>query len=266
MRYRELYGFTHPDAAHVYRADAGRGLEIYFFGVPPEWRLPLRAYHAGMFFQNGVPAGYIEVLSVFDRAEVGFNLYYTFREGESAWIYARLLQLLHQNLGVNTFVVDPYQVGHENDEAIDSGAFWFYRKLGFRPADPQVARLLEREERRIAESPGFRSSRRTLKKLAAGHLIFDGPGAEKGAWDGFQVRNIGFAAQRKSGRPGTPGAPGAVLDLIPDLKSWTPHEKSALRAIVDAKQGPEESRYLRLMQRHGRFREAIRELAGIHRR
>ena len=158
-----------------------------------------------MFFKNGVPAGYIEVLSLFDRAEVGFNLYYTFREGESAWIYARLLQLLHQMLGVNTIVVDPYQIGHENDEAIDSGAFWFYRKLGFRPANPEVARLLEREERRIAESPGFRSSRNTLKKLAAGHLIFDGPGAEKGAWDGFQVRNIGFAAQRKSSRPADSG-------------------------------------------------------------
>src|SRR6185503_3351604 len=53
VRYRELYGFSHPDRAHVYRAEAGRGLRIYWFGAPPEWRLPLRAYHAGMFFQNG---------------------------------------------------------------------------------------------------------------------------------------------------------------------------------------------------------------------
>jgi hypothetical protein len=96
MRYRELYGFTHPDAQRVFRASAGRGVEIVFFGVPPEWRLPLRAYHAGMFFKNGVPAGYVEVLSLFERAEVGFNLYYTFREGESAWLYARLLRLFRQ--------------------------------------------------------------------------------------------------------------------------------------------------------------------------
>ena len=136
MRYRELYGFTHPDAARVFRADAGRGVQIVFFGVAPEWRLPLRAYHCGMFFKNGVPAGYVEVLSLFDRAEVGFNLYYTFREGESAWIYARLLRLFRQTLGVRYFSVDPYQVGLENDEALDSGAFWFYRKLGFRPLKP----------------------------------------------------------------------------------------------------------------------------------
>src|ERR1019366_7723404 len=32
MRYRELYGFTHPDAQRVFRADAGRGVEIVFFG------------------------------------------------------------------------------------------------------------------------------------------------------------------------------------------------------------------------------------------
>ena len=90
MRYRELYGFSHPDESAVFHADAGRGVEIFFFGVPPAWRLPLRAYHAGMFFKNGVPAGYVELLSLFERAEVGFNLYYTFREGESAWLFARL--------------------------------------------------------------------------------------------------------------------------------------------------------------------------------
>ena len=76
-RYRELYGFSHADENGVFQAIPGRGVEIYFCGVPPEWRLPLRAYHAAMFFKNGVPAGYVELLSFFERAEVGFNLYYT---------------------------------------------------------------------------------------------------------------------------------------------------------------------------------------------
>jgi hypothetical protein len=180
MRYRELYGFSHPDENGVYRADAGRGVEIFFFGVPPEWRLPLRAYHGGMFFKNGVPAGYVEVLSLFERAEVGFNLYYTFREGESAWLYARLLRLFRQVLGVTCFSVDPYQIGLENPEAVDSGAFWFYRKLGFRPVDPKVAALTDREERRMSQTPGYRSSKRTLEKLAEGYLLFEGPSSEKG--------------------------------------------------------------------------------------
>jgi hypothetical protein len=257
MRYRELYGFSHPDEGGVCRTDAGRGVEIYFFGVPPAWRLPLRAYHGGMFFKNGVPAGYVELLSLAERAEVGFNLYYTFREGESAWLYARLLRLFRQVLGVNCFSVDPYQIGHENPEAIDSGAFWFYRKLGFRPVDPEIAALTEREESRMRQDPAYRSSKRTLERLARGYMLFEGPGAERGVWDRFRVRNIGLAAQRGEGN----GLP-LVLSLIPDLPRWTQEEKAAAAAVVHAKHSRSEARYLRLMQRHKRLRAALIELGS----
>jgi len=189
MRYRELYGFSHPEE-NLHHARLGRGVEIYFFGVPPKWRLPLRAYHAGMFFKNGVPAGYVELLSLFERAEIGFNLYYTFREGESAWLYARLLHLFRQELGVNVFAVDPYQLGRENSEAIDSGAFWFYRKLGFRPVDRVIASLTAHEEERMQRDPGHRSGRRTLEILAEGYMIYEGPGAQLGAWDRFNVHEL----------------------------------------------------------------------------
>lgn len=253
MRYRELYGFSHPDARRVFRADAGRGVQIVFFGVPPEWRLPLRAYHAGMFFKNGVPAGYVEVLSLFDRAEVGFNLYYTFREGESAWLYARLLRLFRQILRVRCFSVDPYQVGLENDEALDSGAFWFYRKLGFRPLDPVAARLVEREEDRMLRTPGYRSSRRTLEKLAHSYLLYECPDAERGAWDRFTVRNLGLACV---------GMPASDSPLGQIAEGWSAEEKAAVEAIVRAKSGRDEAHYLRLMQRHRRLRAAIIELGS----
>jgi hypothetical protein len=195
MRYRELYGFSHPDESDVRHADFGRGVEIYFFGVPRKWRLPLRAYHGGMFFKNGVPAGYVELLGLFERAEVGFNLYYTFREGESAWLYARLLHLFRQELGVNVFSVDPYQIGHENSEAIDSGAFWFYRKLGFRPVDPAIEALTSREEAKMQRTPGYRSSPRVLERLASGYIIYEGPGAERGAWDRFNVHELALTGR-----------------------------------------------------------------------
>ena len=159
-RFRELYGFTHPDVADVHHVEFGRGVEMYFYGVAEEWKLPLRGYQGGMFFKNGVPAGYVEVLSYQERLEVGFNLYYTFREGESAWLYAQLLRLFHQVLGSTCFSVDPYQIGHSNAEAVESGAFWFYRKLGVpaggsrggaiggpgRGPDEEGARLPELEE------------------------------------------------------------------------------------------------------------------------
>jgi hypothetical protein len=233
MRYRELYGFSHPDETGVFHATAGRGVDIYFFGVPPEWRLPLRVYHGGMFFKNGVPAGYVELLSLFERAEVGFNLYYTFREGESAWIYARLLRLFRQVLGVTCFSVDPYQIGHENSEAVDSGAFWFYRKLGFRATNPQVARLVEREEARMRQTPGYRSSRRTLERLAEGYILYEMPGTESGDWDHFSIRTL---AQRLQSNTVAPRMPGPV---------------------ARAKKLGAESQYLRLMQKDTQLRAAF---------
>ena len=234
MRYRELYGFSHPDERGVYHTDAGRGVDIYFFGVPPQWRLPLRAYHAGMFFKNGVPAGYVELLSFCERAEVGFNLYYTFREGESAWLYARLLRLFHQTLGVTCFSVDPYQIGHENPEAVHSGAFWFYRKLGFRPTALEVARLVAREERRMATTPGYRSSHRTLERLAEGYLLYELPGTGTGEWDRFRIRTL---AQR--------------------LQTGGVAERRAIAQIERAKAHGAETRYLRWIQQQKSLREQL---------
>ncbi len=220
VRYRELYGFTHPQVDHLYHADLGRGVDIFFFGVPPEWRLPLRAYHCGMFFKNGVPAGYIEGLSLFERMEAGFNLYYTFREGETAWLYARVLKLFRERLGVTCFSIDPYQLGHENEEAIASGAFWFYRKLGFRTTSEETARLVAREEHRIATRPGYRTPAATLRRLAESPLIYGG-GSE---WDRFDLHR---------------------------LRPWT------MKEVIHAKQAPEEIRYLRLLQRSPKLRSAV---------
>jgi hypothetical protein len=253
MRYRELYGFTHPDEGRVFSADAGRGVEIIFFGVPPEWRLPLRAYHCGVFFKNGVPTGYVEVLSLFERAEVGFNLYYTFREGESAWLYARLLRLFRQVLGVTCFSVDPYQIGLENEEAIESGAFWFYRKLGFRPLDREATQLTEREEDRMRRAPGYRSSRRTLEKLARSYLLYESADAEPGAWDRFRVRNLALRCT----------AAHADDDALRRIaSSCSTSEKASVEAIARAKCGAEEASYLRLMQRDARLRAAVIKLGS----
>jgi hypothetical protein len=274
VRYRELYGFTYPDPGALRRADLGRGVVLFFFGVPVPRRLPLRAYHCGMFFKNGVPAGYVETLSLFERAEVGFNLYYTFREGETAWIYARLLKLFHQELGVSCFSVDPYQLGHENQEAIASGALWFYRKLGFRPADSAVETLARREEARIAANPGYRTPPATLRRLAAAPMIY----ASIRDWDQFEVRRIGIraaaelfsryqgdasamktAAQRRLRRLlgfDPPADLAVALHLIAGLERWSPQDRAALAAIVRAKTSRPEARYLRLMQRCPRLREA----------
>src|SRR5213076_2215621 len=133
---------------------------------------------------------YFEGLSIFERLESGFNLYYTFREGETAWLFGRVLRLMRQLLGVTVFSIDPYQAGHENEEGIESGAFWFYRKLGFRPVRPELMKLTRSEELRMSSDPRHRTSAATLRKLAAGHMLFAlFEDESRNRWDNFEVRN-----------------------------------------------------------------------------
>src|ERR1051325_6256537 len=238
IRYRELYGFTHGDPNHVYHVELGRGVELFLMGLPPDKRLPLRVYHAAMIYKNGVPVGYFEGLSLFERMESGFNLYYTFRDGETAWLYARTLNVMHRHAGVTAFALDPYQIGHENEEGIESGAFWFYRKLGFRPVSEDVLELTLREEEKLRTREGYRTPASTLRKLAASPMIFELDEKRRGDWDRFQVRRIGFKAQRER----------SVLSLM--------------RKIGNAKRVAEEVTYLRWMQKDERLRREIIKLGS----
>lgn len=294
VRYRELHGFTHGDARTVRRADAGRGVEIFFWGVPSARRLPTLAYHAAAIFKNGVPCGYAEALTLFERAEVGLNIFYTFRDGESAWVYSRVMQLFRQTLGVRVFSVEPYQLGFKNEEGVGSGAFWFYRKLGFRPVVARLDELAAREERRIAAREGYRTNARTLRRLAEGHVIFEAPSASRGDWDDFHIRNLTLAVARMMSRQHDGDAEKArraalarvssalavkaarwtdderralenfslLLALVPDLSRWTDDEKKAVVNIIRAKAGADELGYLRLLQKHRRLRREFIRLGS----
>jgi len=200
VRYRELYGTTLGDAASVVRAEVGRGVEIYLWNLPPDRRLPLRAYVAGLTLKNGVPINYIEAIGLCEWMEVGFNTFYTFRGGEAGWIYAQVLRCLCHRMGTTCVSVYPYQLGHENEEAIESGAFWFYRKLGFRPGRADLQKLAEREEQKIAADKNYRTPARTLRLLASDHVFYELPGSEVGAWDRFSTRNIGLRVNRRMAR------------------------------------------------------------------
>jgi|CZKY01.1.fsa_nt_gi hypothetical protein len=289
VRYRELYGTTLGDPRSVVRADVGRGATIYLWNLPPDRRLPLRAYVAGLTLKNGVPINYIEAIGLCEWMEVGFNTFYTFRGGEAGWIYAQVLRCLCHLMGTTCVSVYPYQLGHDNDEAIESGAFWFYRKLGFRPGRAELQRLAEGEERKIAADPKYRTPARTLKRLAAGHVFYELPGSEVGAWDRFSTRNIGLRVNRRMARDfggdavlmrehsrralertlgvstssWTPLEKAAfenfalVLADVPGVRAWTREEKQDLVRIIRAKAKPDEMLYLHLTQRHGRLRRAL---------
>ena len=304
VRYRELYGTTLGDPRSVVRADlgtyqAGRGVTIYLWNLPPDRRLPLRAYVAGLTLKNGVPVNYIEAIGLCEWMEVGFNTFYTFRGGEAGWIYAQVLRCLCHRMGTTCVSVYPYQLGHDNEEAIESGAFWFYRKLGFRPGRADLQRMAEREERKIATDPKYRTPARTLKRLAAGHVFYEFPGSEVGAWDRFSTRNIGLRVSRRMARdfggdaarmrehsrralerilfPGNGGVRTSswtplekaafenfalVLADVPGLRAWTREEREALVRIIRAKAKPDEMLYLHLTQGHARLRRALLTLGS----
>ncbi len=294
VRYRELHGSTHGDPYHAFQAEVGRGVQMFIWGLNAAWRLPLRAYYAGLTLKNGVPINYFEAIGLFEWLEVGFNTFYAFREGETAWVYSKILHLLHQLAGTTCFSVYPYQIGQDNEEAIQSGAFWFYRKLGFRPGPPDLLALAEREEKKIARTPGYRTSPRTLRRLADGHIFFEFGSQPQGSWDTFSVRALGLAVQRRMAAEydGSAGKMrratttalarmlnlnletwnpreqwafanfALVLALAPGVAHWTSAEKNSLVSIIRAKAGPNETNYLRRLQQHNALREVLLQLGS----
>jgi hypothetical protein len=196
-------------------------------------------------------------------------------------------------MGTTCISVYPYQLGHENDEAIESGAFWFYRKLGFRPGRPDLQALAEREEKKIAVDPKYRTPPRTLKRLASGHVFYELPGSEVGAWDRFSTRKIGLRVSRRMAREfggdlqrmreqsrrilerivGTnaswkPAEKKAfdnfalMLGDIPELRGWNKKDKEELIRLIRAKAMPDEMLYLQLTQRNDRLRRALLRLGS----
>jgi hypothetical protein len=303
VRYRELYGTTLGDPRSVVRADvgnheAGRGVSIYLWNLPPGRRLPLRAYVAGLTLKNGVPINYIEAIGLCEWMEIGFNTFYTFRGGEAGWIYAQMLRSLCAYMGTTVVSVYPYQIGHDNEEAIESGAFWFYRKLGFRPGRADLLDLVRREEEKITASANarqkYRTPARTLRRLAAGHIFYDLPGAEVGAWDRFSSRNIGLQVNQRMARDFGGDADrvraqsrrslernlgvstsswkllekavfdnfALVLSATSELALWTREDKKQLVRIIRAKVKSDEMVYLHLTQRHERLRGALLRLGS----
>ena len=249
---------------------------------------------AGLTLKNGVPINYIEAIGLFDWMEVGFNTFYTFRGGEVAWNFAQALRCLCWLTETTCIAMYPYQLGRNNDEAIESGAFWFYRKLGFRPGRLDLMKLTEREEEKMARDATYRTSPRILRRLAEGHVFYELPGSDMGAWDTFSTRNIGLKVNqymsaefqgnsqrfrkvaaawlsRILGVSTVSWSPlqrtnfenfAVVLSLVPEFLSWSEKDKRALVRIILAKSAANEMVYLRYTRKHRMLRQALLKLGS----
>lgn len=285
VRGRETDAVTYADPREVTRVGLEGGLQVALFGSRPERRLPVESFFGYMAISHGVPIGYGGGWVFFDRCEIGVNVFPAFRGGPSAWVFAQLLRVYHRHYAVRRFRVDPYQFGAGNPEAIRSGAFWFYHRLGFRPTEARCASLAEREAQRIARQPGYRTPAATLRRLARSPLelivgrrqpspVLDLPRLGL-AVTGWISREFGGdrAAARVSAvrrmrrllcplaehrwRPEEREAFEQMCLLIAPLEGvgdWPAQDRAALAACMRAKGGPQERTYARRLQGLERLR------------
>ena len=110
-RSRDLDAFSHGDPRDVRLIDDGDGLAFALIGVVPERRSFLPAVYGALTLRNGVPIGYVQLDVLFRNAEVSYNTFETFRGGEAGFVFTRLLAACRHLFGVETFSIEPYQLG-----------------------------------------------------------------------------------------------------------------------------------------------------------
>jgi hypothetical protein len=290
-RARELHAFASPNADDVLVVDPGRGLRVALVGLRPDDRLPLDAYYAYVAFKNGVPISYGGGWGCLGTLEFALNIFESFRQGESAFTISQILRAYFAVFRMRRVVVDRSQIDATNPEALHSGAFYFYAKLGFRPVDPEVDRLAATERARVAREPGYRSPLPVLRSLGRSSLVLtlDGGPPEPAltgsrlaelvtshvtrAFDGNRRAATADAVARVARALGANGrrrwAPperraferlALVMGLIPGLARWPAPERARVREVLRAKGGVSEATYVARLDAHRRLGGALRGL------
>ncbi len=298
VRSREVYHMQYASADAIYLAGCGEGIQIAFIGAVPERRFSLDVSNGYMVFANGVPMAYGGVSPLFFQANTGLNVLDDYRRSESAYIYTQVLRMAHTLFGCTRFIVNPYQFGDDNREALRTGAFWFYYRLGFRPIDQTARKIAHKELEKIRRRKGYRTPGDTLKKLATCDLHLLLPGGSRDPYFPEQWLGVVAAgatrliAQRNQHRHGRAVqlivndlrrdlairnfsswqrserdalrhlAP--VAGLIDDLGDWPATDKHLLVQLIRAKGAQTERGYVQLMKRHKRLYQGLRRYCRKH--
>jgi hypothetical protein len=293
-RQRDLDVFAYGNPGDVRRVVFEDGLEFICIGATPERRLMLEAVYGYLTLKNGVPVGYVLTAALFGSAEIAYNVFDTYRGAEAAPIYARVLAMTRRLFGCDVFTVVPYQLGEDNDEALRSGAWWFYYKAGFRPREPGIVRRMRVELARMKRDPGHRSSSSTLRRLSRSHLFLHLETSRGDVMGRIPLGGVGlrvgrylaerFGAEREAARPACAEEAAALLRtslpgwsaperaawerwaplllLLPGVQRWSESERRSLVEVVRAKGGRSESEFVRRFDAHARLRQAVRRLAA----
>ena len=297
VRGRETDPVTYADPRDVTLYRLERGTDVALFGLEPSRRLAVETYVGFVAARNGIPVAYGGGWSFFGRLEIGVNLFPEFRGGESAWLFGTVLRVYRHRFRARQFLVDPYQIGAGNTEAIQSGAFWFYYRLGFRPTDSTLRRLADREAQRLAAKSSARSSPSLLRRLAGAPLFLNArTGRPTGAWTAVAPEPTALAlavtrglAHRSAGDRSRAEARAVnrarrllhvrdqsrwtaderewftrmapLVALTPGLERRTRADRDALLAVIRAKGGRSERRYALGLQRLVWWREILMRMS-----
>ena len=295
-RERDLDAFAYGNPRDVRIVDCGEGLELVAIGMIPERRLLLEAFYGLLTLRNGIPIGYVGLGALFGSAEVAYNVFDTWRGSEAARGYSAVLTTAATLFGADAFLVTPYQLGDDNEEGIESGAWWFYQKLGFVPRDRGARALMRRELARIRANSRYRSSPATLRRLAK-HPMYLWRGRPRNDIQGIlPLENVGLAvmryvarrfggdrelatrvcrveAARRLGLRTQPGGSAAerlwwdrwapLVMCLPGIGRWTTAQRAGLARLIRAKGGVSEIDYARLFDQHRALRSALRRLITV---
>jgi hypothetical protein len=289
-RTRTVLQVEQPNFDECYLADLGGGMQFAAIGVVPQRRGLLEATYGHLLLANGMPIGYGGFTTLFAQVNTGINVFPEFRGSEAAYAFEQALRVMHALTGNARFVVNPYQFGAGNDEALQSGAYWFYYRLGFRSAQAPVRALAENEFARLRADRRYRVPVATLRKLAACdiHLDLADDAAEK-FFDESRLEALGAGIAGAIAREGAAGRAEAlarmtkriagllgarpaewsaveqqgfaqfapILAQVDNLAAWPTADREALRRIVRARWAPRERDFISLMCVHDRLRIAL---------
>jgi len=288
----EIHPLIYANPNDVLVADVGRGLQVVLAGVRPRFRSVIESDFFFLILKNGLPISYGPASVFLGCCEMGINLFPEFRGGEIRYIYSQFMRVLYHVASVRYFFLTSYGMGDGNPEALKSGAFWFYRKLGFRAANPDVASLAREEEAIMRRKRGHRSSPATLRELSLTDAFYDLSG---GDCVPVNFENLGhavtrfvreeFGGNRRKAERASVGRLSRLLDirdvgawsptehaalrrcapvlvLLPGIEKWPVGEKRRLAAAIKAKGGQSQFDYVRAVNRVGLLQEGLHEVAG----
>jgi hypothetical protein len=292
VRHRETYHFNFANPAEVYVADVGGGVSIAVFGLLPEYRFALECTMGYLILANGVPIGYGGSSVLFRQVNTGINIFDEYRGSEASFLWSQVMRVYHALTGCTRFIANAYQFGGDNSEALQSGAFWFYYRLGYRPMDRQVRAVAAREFARKRRDASYRSDTAALRRLSGCDMQLLLPGSRQAEWfdEEWLVTSSMLASRELGAQParrhadaarklaeqlarqlGIRGMQGwsrnerrAFTRMAPFIASanpgdWPDADRRSMRDIARAKGGACEAHFARLLGDHGLFLAALRK-------